>query len=378
MKQARFLAWLGAAALSLVFAGAARAQIPGGFGGLPQKFDPQALEQMAQRGDPDAQFELGLRLLGGEGFPKDEKKAAEWITKAADQKHPDAIYALATMYEEGAGVAKDEKKAFDLYKKAADMNLALAQQNLAECFDTGKGVAKDEKKAAEWFLKAAQQKLPTAQAAYGMKLEKGTGVAKNTSEAANWMLKAAQQGLVAAMTHLAYMYYTGIGVPLDYRRAEAWYRLAARSENPWAHNDLAWFLSTCPDDSFHDPDTAIEFARSAVGKLSDRRYEAIDTLAAALARSGKYGEAVQTQMKAIVLLGEEKSEEVKGEDRSKLEKELSERLGLYKKAKPFTESQPKPEAGMKPMVEDRILQDQEMPRRKKKPKVPDDSHGVVS
>ena len=175
------------------------------------------------------------------------------------------------------------------------------------------------------------------------------------------------------------MYYTGAGVPLDYRRAEAWYRFAARSEDPWAHNDLAWFLSTCPDLSHHDAESAIEFARSAGDKLSGKRYEVVDTLAAAFARAGKFGEAVQTQMKAIVMLDEDKTREIKPEDRAKLEKELVGRLGLYKKQHPFSDDEAKPDSNTKPMIEDRILQEQELPRRKKRaPKGDDSQRPVVS
>ncbi|MEI6534821.1 MAG: tetratricopeptide repeat protein [Verrucomicrobiaceae bacterium] len=343
------------------------------------RVDPDALKQLAERGGVDAQFELGIRLLSGEGLTKDEKQAADWLQKAAAQQHLPSMNALGTMAEEGVGLPKDLKKAFEWYEKSAKYGFALAQLNLADCYDQGKGVEKDEKQAISWLSRAANQNFAPAQAAYGWKLEHALGTEKKTQEAATWYLKAAQQGLVAAMTHLAYLYYTGVGVPLDYRRAEAWYRLAARSQDPWAHNDLAWFLVTCPDESVHDPDAAVEFARSAVKKLSDQRYEAIDTLAATLARSGKFGEAVQTEMKAIVRFSEDKSKLVTPEERVKLEKELTERLGLYKKQQPYSDKAPEAEAGTKPMIEDRILQEQELHRpNKKKPekKAPEDRAAI--
>ena len=334
-----------------------------------QPFDEEALRQLADRGSADAEFEMGIRYLGGEGLEKDPAKAATWLQKAADQQHPGAMNAVGTLYEEGIGVAKDEKKAFDWYQKAAKSNFPLAEQNLAECYENGRGVDKNEKESLRWLSKAAHQELPQAQAQYAWRLEHGQGIDKSTHEAAEWYLRAAQQGLVTAMTHLAYMYYTGIGVPLDYRRAEAWYRRAGRSQDPWAHNDLAWFLATCPDESFHDADTAVEFAKSATDKLLDnKRYEVIDTLAAALARSGKFGEAVQTQMKAIVMLSDvspDKDKELKGEDKVKLEQELAGRLALYRKHQPYTEKDAEPENNAKPLPDDRILQE-EMPHREKR------------
>ncbi len=332
-----------------------------------QAFDPEALKQIAERGNMDAQFELGIRFLSGEGFPKDEKKAAEWLMKSAEQQNLPAMNAVGTLHEQGLGLPKDEKKAFEWFEKAAKYGFPLAQQNLAECYELGRGVEKNPGESLKWLERAAHQDFPPAQAAYAWKLEHGEGSSKNTREAARWYLTAAQNGLVRAQTHLAYLYYTGSGVPLDYRRAEAWYRRAARSEDPWASNDLAWFLAVCPDENFHDAETAVEFSRSAAEKLSDSRYEILDTLAAALARSGKFGEAVQLQMKVLMVFDKDKNEAVKPEERAKLEQELSERLKYYKKQSPFTEKDPKPETGTKPLIEDRILQEEAPQRRKPKP-----------
>ncbi|WP_166442641.1 tetratricopeptide repeat protein [Phragmitibacter flavus] len=330
--------------------------------------NPAILEQMAERGNPDAQFELGIRLLGGEGLEKDEKKAAEWLQKGAAQQHLPSMNALGTLYETGAGLAKDEKKAYEWYLRAAEYGYPLAQQNVSECFERGRGVAQDSKEASKWLARAAHQDFAPAQALYGWKLETGTGIEKDTKEAANWYLKSAQGGLVRAMTRLAYMYYIGKGVPLDYRRAEAWYRRAARSDDPMARNDLAWFLSVCPDDNFHDGDSAVDFARSSLADLKEEDYQVIDTLAAALARSGNYGEAVQTQTKAILAFEKEKTsnKEMSPEDVAKLEQELSERLKTYRGQQPFTEEEPKFEAGTKPLMDDRILEEEHMPRRKKR------------
>lgn len=345
----------------------------------PENFDADALQQMAARGNADAQFELGVRLLSGDGIPKDMDRAAELLGKAAALDHPGAMNAMGTLFEEGAGVPKDEKKAVEWYEKSAKLGFPLAQMNLSEAYEKGVGVPKDEQLAVKWLAKAALQDFPYAQAAYAWKLEHGQGIAKDTVEAASWYLKAAQRGLVAAQTHLAYMYYTGAGVPLDYRRAEAWYRFAARSDDPWAHNDLAWFLSTCPDVNHHDAESAIEFARSAGEKLKGKRYEVVDTLAAAYARAGKFGEAVQTQMKALVMLEEDKTSEIKTEDRAKLEKELTNRLSLYKKQHPYSDDAPKVDANTTPLIEDRILQEQQLPRRKKqRPKDDDRQRPVVS
>lgn len=326
------------------------------------------LERMAARGNLDAQFELGIRLLEGEGVEKDVKQAADWLMKAAEQHHLPSMNAVGTLYESGTGVEKDEKKAVEWYRKAAEYGFPLAQQNLSDCYENGRGVKKDTKEAVKWLQLAANQDYAPAQALYGWRLETGTGVEKNTREAANWYLRAAQGGLVRAMTRLAYLYYMGRGVPVDYRRAEAWYRRASRSKDPMARNDLAWFLSVCPDPAFHDGESAVDYAKSCLADLKEEDYQVIDTLAAALARTGNYGEAVQVQIKAILAFEKEKKankDKLSPEDLRKMEEELTMRLRIYREQKPYTEEEPKFEPGMKPLMEDRILQEEHMPRRKR-------------
>jgi TPR repeat protein len=48
--------------------------------------DEEELRLWAEKGEPDAQFDLGLRLVTGEGIKKNEKDGAEFIRKAAMPK----------------------------------------------------------------------------------------------------------------------------------------------------------------------------------------------------------------------------------------------------------------------------------------------------
>ena len=69
---------------------------------------------------------------------------------------------------------------------------------------------------------------------------------------------------------------------------------------------------------------------------------------------------------------DDKDKEYTPEERAKLDQELQERLARYKKQQAFTEKTPAPEADTKPLVEDRILQEEEVPRRKPSVKPKDD------
>ncbi len=336
-----------------------------------QQINEEDLRTWAERGDADAQFELGLRMITGEGVKKNEAEGVKFIEQAAKQKHLRAQFVLGSLYEEGAGVKKDEAKSVEWYRKAADNGFPPAQFSLGMAYDLGKGVTKDPVKASEWLLKAAEQNHAPSQTAYASKLERGVGANKSSAKAALWYLRAAQQDYVPAMTRLANLYYTGQGLPVDNERAGAWYQRAAQSEDPWTANNLAWFLGTCPDESLHNGEQAVQFAKRALKLIAesgeDQRYEILDTMAAALARNGEYLEAVLWQKKAITLMAEDK--ELPEEERKQLTTEFDGRLNLYQKQTPYSEPENKGEADTEPLPQDTILQDQgrtpAQPKKKK-------------
>lgn len=321
------------------------------------------LRSFADRGDADAQFELGLRYLTGEGFKKDDKKGVEWLEKAANTGHLRAQFVYGSLFEDGVTVPKDLAKAVQWYQKAASGGFPMAQHSVGVAYEIGQGVEKDTKKAAEWFEKAAAQNYPPAMSALAAKLEKGEGLPKNTARAALLFLKASKQEFEPAMGRMAHMYYTGTGVPVDYRRSFGWYQRAARTGDAWSANDLAWFLSTCPDESLHNGEQAVLIAKEALKILaesgSEERHEMLDTVAAALARNGEYGEAVLWQQKALSLLAED--DKVTAEDRQKLKDEFESRLKLYQKQSPYTEPQAEGEKDAQPLPQDTILQEEGIP-----------------
>ena len=87
-------------------------------------------EDLAKKGDIDAQYNLGLMYDNGYGVKQDYKKAFEWYEKAANQGIAKAQHNLGVMYERGQGVKQDYKKAFEWYEKSAIQGIANAQHNL--------------------------------------------------------------------------------------------------------------------------------------------------------------------------------------------------------------------------------------------------------
>ncbi len=79
-----------------------------------------AIKQSAEQGNALAEAKLAsLYLLGRDGFEKDEKQAALWMEKAANQGLVDAQVVMASMYDRGIGVVGDRDKATQWYEKAA-------------------------------------------------------------------------------------------------------------------------------------------------------------------------------------------------------------------------------------------------------------------
>src|ERR1022692_771398 len=110
----------------------------------------------AEQGSAEAQFNLGLMYVNGQGVAKDEKTAVLWYTKAAEQGYAKAQDNLGWMYDTGRGVAKDEKTAVLWYTKAAKQGYADAQFNLGAMYADGRGVTQDIVSAHMWFYLAAR------------------------------------------------------------------------------------------------------------------------------------------------------------------------------------------------------------------------------
>ncbi len=114
------------------------------------------LHPLAQQGDSEAQFFLGLMYNDKTtDFPKDYKKGIKWLTLSAEQGFVDAQYFLGAFYTEGEFVQKDYSEAAKWFWLAAEQGHAWSQYNLGVIYESGKGVPQDNVRAHMWLNFAA-------------------------------------------------------------------------------------------------------------------------------------------------------------------------------------------------------------------------------
>ena len=90
----------------------------------------EKLQQMAVKGDPNAQNALGLRYATGDGVKLDEKEAVRWFIRAAEQGNVLAQSKLGSIYYSGRGVPQDANRAY-FWMAVARLNGDDASETLA-------------------------------------------------------------------------------------------------------------------------------------------------------------------------------------------------------------------------------------------------------
>lgn len=107
-----------------------------------QKDDRQAAawyRKAAEQGQVFAQFNLGMMYFNGQGVAKDYSQAVAWSRLAAEQGHVQAQYFLGWMYTNGLGVVQDDWQALSWIRKAAEQGHVKAQVSLSAMYAQGRG-----------------------------------------------------------------------------------------------------------------------------------------------------------------------------------------------------------------------------------------------
>lgn len=251
------------------------------------KTDFETLKKSAEKGDAQAQFDLGQCYFNGQGADRDLIQAFEWFAKSAGQGHVKAQYALALCYDKGYGTPKNTQKAFEWAQKAAKSGHANAQHYLAEYYEnlavnSRQDTAENRTMLNEWhkkafvqYQKAAEQGEADAQFNLGLCLDFCLqGREKLTTQhakAREWFTKAAEhyqtladRGDAEAQYILYRLFAGGLGVKADMKKAVEWLKTSAEQEHVEAQITLAEHHATgYPHIAQNDEETAKWFTQAA-------------------------------------------------------------------------------------------------------------------
>ena len=260
------------------------------------------LKIRAEQGDPEAQYELGIKYKRTGISNTGEVAAAYWFKQAATQGHQKAKleldklqsqkenkqketnllkdtyipfkydpgnfksckkaadsgdyraqYDLALLYIEGTEIRKDDALAVYWCRRSAEQGYALAQYTLATCYLKGVGIGMDISSAKYWYEKAAAQGYAKAELEL-QRLSKAMGknqkgnIADNKDTEINYsagefneLRRRAEQGDVDAQNLLGFHYECGQIVKGDYQQAVYWYKKAAEK----GHAGAEFHLGQC-------------------------------------------------------------------------------------------------------------------------------------
>ncbi len=192
------------------------------------------LEEQAQKGIAAAQYQLALAYEAGDGMPKDDKKAFEWMRESAKQGYGRALCQLGVYYMKGLFIEKSETLAVYYFNQAIQKGVSEANNYMGVCYELGFGVTSSLEKALLFYEKAAKEGVSEACASYN-RLK--ALVADTSIECPDLPNDYAED-----YYNLAEDYYYGEnGRPVDHKEAVKWYKKAAELN----HADAQFSLGYC-------------------------------------------------------------------------------------------------------------------------------------
>lgn len=213
----------------------------------------------AEKGNIEAEYQLGRLYALGNTAPQDDGKAWFWFKKAADKNHQGAQSFLAWMSMLGLGVKENKEDAIawfllasqskphtedtiskdidDIFSQLPDENNFLVNRSPDSEYLQGIELLEsrlndqDVRDGITLLDKAADENYTPAQLYLAKLYHEGHLVEKDLSKAANLYRQAANNGDPDAQYSLGWMYFNGEGVPQSNDEAIIWFTLAAQTES---------------------------------------------------------------------------------------------------------------------------------------------------
>ena len=115
--------------------------------------DRPEISQLAEQGDPAAQFALGAQYATGDNVPQDYSQAVSWFSKAAEQGHVLAQATLGAYYMAGRGVPVDLSKAYfwSILAQAGGDQASEYRINILKSRLTPSEISAVKQRASDWL-----------------------------------------------------------------------------------------------------------------------------------------------------------------------------------------------------------------------------------
>ncbi len=113
-------------------------------------------QELAESGDPDACYGMGLLYGNGFGVDMNDDLALKYYGIAAEAGHAEAQYNLGIMHQNGWGVPIDEEEGLKWYRLAAEQGIVGAQLALGRVYALDFSEDYDPIEAYKWFAIAAK------------------------------------------------------------------------------------------------------------------------------------------------------------------------------------------------------------------------------
>ncbi len=177
----------------------------------------QLLSAAADKGDTDAEVNLGYMYARGEGAPHIDGEALRLYQLSADHGNGEGMNALAYKYAFGTGVPVDLPTAIKWFCRAIATGDARALNNLGDLYFNGTGVEYDHLEARDLWRQAAEKNDVNAMYNFASAVLKDhTSTPDELRDANAWMLRAAQGGQSGAIDWLHEDGYRGaLPEPVD-------------------------------------------------------------------------------------------------------------------------------------------------------------------
>ncbi|MDW7691061.1 tetratricopeptide repeat protein [Flammeovirgaceae bacterium SG7u.111] len=216
---------------------------------LANKNRPSYIMYMAEKGDPESMYKLGLAYANGAGVEKNTKKSFELFRLAARKEYGPAQYELGKIYAKGLKVNEEYvqppsvRLAVVNYVRAANKGVAAADKEL-ENYTVRNFLSVDDKDYQIYEARKGGGGSENKQYQLYLRYLNGNGVPKDEKKALEYCQMAALSGNADAALALADMYEKGMMLEKNLRNAFVWYKEAARLKSDTALFALADMYAT--------------------------------------------------------------------------------------------------------------------------------------